>query len=291
MLTQSQRMLSMSYQSAFNQGFIYPLLALGFGTLTACSQPASQQTSETKDTAQETKTANNEPTGKTYTVITQPDFVPFVFRGEDGKVTGFDMEVIQAIADNQGFSINVITLPQDTLIDNVMSGKYDILASSLSITEERKEKIAFSNPYFESRQTMLLSGNVPKVSSFKELEKYKIGVKENTTSDKLLKEVFPGSKNIKYVDTLFIGVRSVISGNLDGVISDSGVVQHYKQQNKDANIHLFADLNYPVEHYGFAVKKDRDDELLQQINTGLAEIKADGRYQKIVDNWFGEAQK
>lgn len=289
MLTQSQRMLSMSYQSAFNQGFIYPLLALGFGTLTACSQPASQQTSETTDTAQETKTANNEPTGKTYTVITQPDFVPFVFRGEDGKVTGFDMEVIQAIADNQGFSINVITLPQDTLIDNVMGGKYDIVASSLSITEERKEKVAFSNPYFESRQTILLSDNVPEVSSFKDLTKYKIGVKEGTTSDKLLKEVFADSKsNIKYVDTLFIGVRSVISGNLDGVISDSGVVQHYKQQNKDANIHLFADPDRPVEYYGFVVNKDRDDGLLQQINTGLAEIKADGRYQKIVDNWFGE---
>lgn len=279
----------MSYQSAFNQGFIYPLLALGFGTLTACSQPASQQTSETTDTAQETKTANNEPTGKTYTVITQPDFVPFVFRGEDGKVTGFDMEVIQAIADNQGFSINVITLPQDTLIDNVMGGKYDIVASSLSITEERKEKVAFSNPYFESRQTILLSDNVPEVSSFKDLTKYKIGVKEGTTSDKLLKEVFADSKsNIKYVDTLFIGVRSVISGNLDGVISDSGVVQHYKQQNKDANIHLFADPDRPVEYYGFVVNKDRDDGLLQQINTGLAEIKADGRYQKIVDNWFGE---
>lgn len=283
----------MAYQSVFNQGFFYSLLALSFGTLTACSQPASQQPAETAaDTTQASKSNTaSEPTGKTYTVITQPDFVPFVFRGEDGKVTGFDMEVIHAIADNQGFSINVITLPQDTLIDNVMTGKYDIVASSLSITEERKEKVAFSNPYFESRQTMLLSDTVPEVSSFKDLTKYKIGVKAGTTSDKLLKEVFADSKsNIKYVDTLFIGVRSVTSGKLDGVISDSGVVQHYKRQNKDANLHLFADPSYPVEDYGFVVKKDRDDDLLQQINTGLAAIKADGRYQKIVDNWFGEAK-
>lgn len=252
------------------------------------STPSSSNLSSSSSSNSQALRSDLPKAGNTYSVITVPDFVPFVYREADGHIAGFDIDVINAIADVRGFSIDIVTMPRRKLFENITPGKYDIIAAAMSITEERKKNMDFSDSYFQSKQTVLLNQQLPKANSFQDLTKYTIAAQAGTTSDGVVKELFSQSPDkIKYVDTVFLGVRSVISGQLDGIMSDSGVMYHYYRQNPHANLQIFSDPSYPIEDYGFVVSKGRDDGLLQEINLGLKTIQSNGTYQKIVTNWFG----
>lgn len=274
------------------------LLALG---LSACSQQApttdavdtnqatNQKTSNQANSQAQTANAADLPNaGNTYTVITVPDFMPFVYREADGHIAGFDIDVMNAIADARGFSVDIITMPREKLFDSLSDGQYDIIAAAISVTEERKENMDFSDAYFHSQKTVLLNNQLPQIKSFQDLTKYKIGAQRKTTSEEILKEIFIESpENIKYVDTAFLGVRSVISGQLDGVMSDLGIMYHYYKENPHSSLQIFSDPSYPTEDYAFVVNKGRDDGLIKEINLGLKTIQSDGTYKKIIKNWFG----
>lgn len=260
-------------------------LCAGSVMFTGCSQQTT--TENTPNPAQ-----NTEQTAEAvYTVITQPDFHPFVFRDADSSLTGFDIDVVNAIAKKANINVRFITMPREQLFDAIQSNEYDMLASSVTITEDRAQLMQFSDPYFVSKQSVLLNQHVPAISNFEELQNYKIAVKKGTTSDTLLMAIM-GEKtdNIVYTETAYLGVTDTLAGKVDGIVSDSGVVDYYGVVHKKDGVHTFSDPNYPTENYGFAFAKGRSDDLINKINTGLSAIKGDGTYQAINDKWFGQTE-
>ncbi|WP_230658578.1 substrate-binding periplasmic protein [Psychrobacter sp. I-STPA10] len=266
-------------------------------TNSATNSSTNSATSQTpSETTTEAETANTtEPTGDNsadlpnYIVAVENEYKPFSFRDENAQLIGYDVDILDAIAKDQNFTVTYIPAPFSEKFQDLKAKKYDIVAAGTSITDERKKTMDFSNPYHDSYQAVIALPNQPVINNFENLIEHTIAVEPNTISDKFLKETIKiNPSNIIPVTTPFTAIEKVIQNQADYAISDSPVLQYYGQQFQDLDLKVYIDKSSEPDHYGFVVAKNRDDDLLQKINTGLNNIKADGTYQAINQKWFGQ---
>lgn len=225
----------------------------------------------------------------TYTVITENDFAPFEFRGNDGSFTGFDIDILNAIAQKENIHFNFVGMKYNNLWPSIQNDhNYDILAAAITINDERRAIVDFSQPYFESKQTAILNKKIPQIKSFEDLKTLRVATKAGNTSEEILKKIVGDEGKLIYVDTGFLALRAVLNNEADAHLGDSGVLLNYAKEHADAGLHTFIDPAYPSEFYGFVVRKNREDDLLQKLNHGLDTIKKDGTYQTIFNKWFGD---
>lgn len=195
------------------------------------------------------------------------------------------MDVINAIAANQGFSVEYSPTSWSNMFKEVENGTADMAASSISITPERKEKYTFSDPYVSSRQLILTTNEYADKTGIKQFASLPVASKPGTTSQKISTEA---QHEVVEVKEVFGGIQELRQGKVAGVIGDTGMILHYKNQPENAQFVIIDDAELPKEDFGIMVKKG-DVELLRQVNAGLANIKSDGTYQKIHEKWFGVA--
>jgi len=228
------------------------------------------------------------PPAKVFVVGTDAAYAPFESQNEKGEIVGMTIDMLSAVASKAGVEIKFVNTPWEGIFNSLQQGDRDILASSITITDERKQTMDFTNPYFDAYQLIAVKAN-SKVSKFDDLKKLKVGVQTGTTGDEVVtKQQGKNSTNIKRFESTPLALKELEAGGVDAVVADNGVVINYVTNNPGAKFKTVSDKAFAPEQYGFAVKKG-NAELLEKLNKGLADIKADGSYDKIYAKYFGAA--
>ena len=225
---------------------------------------------------------------KVYVVGTDAAYAPFESQNEKGEIVGFDIDVVSAVAKKAGIEVKFVNTPWEGMFNNLAQGDRDLLVSAITITDERKQTMDFSAPYFDAQQLIAVKAD-SKIAKFDDLKKLKVGVQTGTTGDEVVSKLIgKTSTAVKRFESTPLALKELESGGVDAVVADNGVVIHYVANNTGAQFKTVADASFTPEQYGLAVKKG-NAELLEKINKGLADIKADGTYDKIYTQYFGAA--
>ncbi len=228
------------------------------------------------------------PAAKVYVVGTDAAYAPFESQNEKGEIVGFDIEVVKAVAQKAGIEVKFLNTPWEGIFNSVAQGDRDLLVSAITITPERKQTLDFSAPYFDAQQLIAVKKD-SKIAKFTDLKKLKVGVQNGTTGDEVTAKLQgKDSANIKRFESTPLALKELEGGGVDAVVADNGVVVHYVNNNPDSKFKTISDTSFASEQYGIAVKKG-NAELLEKINKGLADIKADGTYKQIYAKYFGVA--
>lgn len=260
--------------------------------LSACSGGANQQTaapaaSQPKAASEASNSLN---LNKTYIVATDASYAPMEYM-ENNQVVGFSHDVLDAAAKSQNIKLEFINTPFEGIFAHVNKGDSDIALASITINEERKKNLDFSEPYFQATQMIVTTERGKDIQSFADLKTRMASVQTATSGDLILQDLQgKDSPNIKRFETMPLAFKELESGGVDAVVGDSSVVSYYIQQNPNAKLHSLVDPSFVKEQYGFAFRKGRNDGLREAINKGLATIQADGTYQKLEKQWFGSSQ-
>ena len=221
-------------------------------------------------------------------VGTYAAYAPFESQNEKGEIVGFDIDVVKAVAAKAGIEVKFVNTPWEGIFNTLTQGDRDLLVSAITITDERKQTMDFSAPYFDAKQLIAVKEN-SKIKTLADLKKLKVGVQTGTTGDEVVtKLIGKNSANIKRFESTPLALKELEAGGVDAVVADNGVVIHYVANNTGAKFRTVDDTSFTPEQYGIAVKKG-NAELLDKINTALAAIKADGSYDKIYASYFGAA--
>lgn len=269
----------MLVSSALRKGAM--VLALGLG-LSACG---GQESAPVKNEA----SAPAETAGvKTYQVALNAEFAPFESMTTDGKVEGFDVDVMDALAKAGGFKVEYKHQPWEGLFATIQNGDADMIISAVTITEDRKQTMDFSDPYYTISQVILVPNgkNVQTIDDLKKLSK--VAVMTGHTGDLAAQKILGAtSDKIVRLEAFPLAAKEVESGGVDAVISDSAVVANYVQLNSDKGFTMVKVPDFAEEYYGVAVAKN-NPELVNLLNTSLKTIKENGEYQKILDQYFAK---
>ncbi len=225
---------------------------------------------------------------KVYNVGTDAAYAPFESQNEKGEIVGFDIDVVKAAAAKAGIEVKFTNTPWEGIFNALGQGDRDLLVSAITITDERKQTMDFSTPYFDAVQLIAVKDG-SKIAKFADLKKLKVGVQTGTTGDEAVSKLLGKTNtNIKRFESTPLALKELEAGGVDAVVADNGVVIHYVANNPGGKFKTVSDAEFVPEQYGIAVKKG-NTELLEKLNKGLADLKADGSYDKIYAQYFGAA--
>jgi polar amino acid transport system substrate-binding protein len=223
---------------------------------------------------------------KVYVVGTDAAYAPFESQNEKAEIVGFDIDVVKAIAAKAGIEVKFVNTPWEGIFNALAQGDRDMIVSAVTITDERKQTMDFSEPYFDARQLIAVK-TTSKVAKFDDLKKLKVGVQTGTTGDEAVTKLLGKTNaNIKRFESTPLALKELEAGGVDAVVADNGVIINYVSNNSGSKFKTVADTSFAAEQYGMPVKKGNAD-LLAKLNKGLADIKADGTYDKIYTQYFG----
>lgn len=228
------------------------------------------------------------PTKDKYIIASDSSFAPFVFQDDSNQYTGIDMELIKAIAKDQGFTVEVTNPGFDAAINSVQTGQADGIIAGMSVTDARKKTFDYSDPYYTANSILAVKDS-SNIKSYEELKGKTVGVKTGTASQTFLEE--NKSKygySIKTFSDAASMYDSLNTGSVAAVMDDEPVVKYAIKQGKK--------LKTPIEgtpsgQVAFAVKKGSNPELIEMFNNGLANLKESGKYQEILDKYLASEEK
>ena len=216
------------------------------------------------------------------TVGTNAEFPPFEYVGDDGKPDGFDIALIKAVGEELGVEVVIENMDFDSLVSAIGS-KNDVAIAGMTVTDERKQSVDFSESYFDAVQHVLVPADSD-ISSYDDLVGKKIGVQLGTTGDFLVEDIegATAQQYNKHVDA----VNDLLNGRVDAVIVDSNPASVFAE-NFDGKIKDLdgADFGFEVENYAIALPKG-DSELKDAIDKALKKLKENGTYDKLVEKYI-----
>ena len=228
---------------------------------------------------------NESVEGQTYVIGTDTTFAPFEFR-QDGELTGIDMDLINTIAEDQGFNVEIRSLGFSAALQALSSNQVDGVIAGMSITDERKEIYDFSEPYFESGVQMAVDRDDETTKGYEDLEGETVVAKTGSEGETYAKSIADEyGFTVKSLDQSATMYESVKSGSAVAVIDDYPVLAYGIAQNN--GLKTVTD-KVPGGSYGFAVNKGENTALLAAFNDGLAELKASGEYDKILNEYLAD---
>ncbi|MFF7399386.1 transporter substrate-binding domain-containing protein [Achromobacter sp. NPDC008082] len=216
---------------------------------------------------------------ETIRAVTDATFPPMEFV-KDGKRTGFDIELVEALAGAMGKKVEWIDIDFKGLIPALQAGRADIAVSAIYITPERSKVVDFTDPYYAGGLVVLTKTDSP-IKTLKDLDGRKVSVQVGTKSVNYLKEHFPAVQRVE-VEKNQEMFNLVQIGRADAAVTGKPAAKLFAQSTTGLTV-----LNDQVttEDYGIAVPKNKP-ELTRELNAALQKLKADGSYQAIVNKWF-----
>ncbi|MDQ0204711.1 transporter substrate-binding domain-containing protein [Pectinatus haikarae] len=224
---------------------------------------------------------------KVYTIACDAKYAPFSME-IDGKYKGIDVEVLDAIANAEGFKYNLKPMDFSGIIPGLVSGQLDGAIAGITITDERKKAVDFSDAYIDSGSSIVISKNNSDINKLEDITGKTVAVKKGTTGSKFAEDNKDKYKlNITYYDDSPGMMLAVVNGNADFLIEDFPVISYQIKIGEQANLKVAVkDINSTPPQYGFAVKKGENAELLKKFNDGLKKIKDNGTYDKIIGQYL-----
>ncbi|MGD8750647.1 MAG: basic amino acid ABC transporter substrate-binding protein [Anaerolineales bacterium] len=266
--------------------WIFTLLIAVSLILVACAQAETPTPTEEEmvTTEEPTEPPTEEPSGLgTITIGTNAEYPPFEYVDEDGNITGFDVDLMNAIAAEAGFEFEFVNTRWDGIFVALASGEFDAVISAATITEERAQTVDFSDPYFNAGQRIAVRADETEIQGPEDLAGKSVGVQLGTTGDIWLTEETE-AEVVRY-DENTLAFQALANGDVDATVADGPTAADIIKANPEMNLKLVEGV-YTDEEYGIAVNKERP-ELLAAINQGLAAVKASGEYDEIYDKYFG----
>ncbi len=233
-------------------------------------------------------TADNGGNNKVLKVGSTIDFAPFEFQDETNKeYQGFDMDLIRAVAKEMGMTAEVQNIGFDGLIPALQAKNIDIVISGMTITDERKENVLFSEPYYDSGLTIVVRDGEESIKTFNDLAGRKVAVQIGTTSgDEVHKIAGVEVKEFNTVADCFMELKAM---GVDAVVNDRPVNDYYISKSGATGVKELSE-RLTSESYGMAMTKS-NTELQTKVNDALQKLKDNGEYQKIYEKWFGGVEK
>lgn len=221
-----------------------------------------------------------------YSVAFFANAFPFAFKNEAGNVTGLDVDLMRAIAKNQKLNIELFTHDWSELFEKLDNGSRDIVMGGITITPERQRLYGTSEPYFTSEYAVGYLPTAKITPTVTNLDSLKIAVPEESTEEKILLTVFGISSTIKKA-TLFLGLKALAKQEADALFSSYISLSYLRRQHPEIkmNIHILKLKGLDPEDKGILVRW-QDKELLDKIQTGLRNLRANGEYDAIVHKWI-----
>jgi polar amino acid transport system substrate-binding protein len=204
----------------------------------------------------------------------------------DGEFTGFDIELMRALAGELGLEVEVVNSGFDPITSGTAleSDQCDIAAASITITPEREKSIGFTEPYFDAEQSLLVKKESG-IASLEELEGQVIAVQSGTTGEGYANDNDPGASEIRSFDAPGDLFTALEAGEVDAILQDLPVNGY--RSTRDDSVEVVE--TYPTdEQYGFATAKD-NTELLDAVNGALQSLRDSGAYDDLFEEWFGGA--
>ncbi|TEB15646.1 Cystine-binding periplasmic protein precursor [Pelotomaculum sp. FP] len=233
------------------------------------------------------KESENPSTGEqvkeTFSWSCSGQYRPFNYYDEGNNLTGFDVEIGKALAEKMGLEPTPVTAPWDSLINGLQAKRYDAILGSMTITEDRKQQVDFSDPYYVSGGQLFVytESGIKSIADLK--NDTKIGVLTTSTYDE---EARKYSQNIINYSSDETALRDLDAGRLQAVITDRFVGKLAIDETGLKNIEMVGDLLF-VEEVGIAFRQE-DDTLREKVNNALKEIKQDGTYLEISKKYFDQ---
>ena len=213
------------------------------------------------------------------------DFAPFEFQDEGrAEYQGFDMDLIRAIGKEMGYTVEVSNIGFDGLIPALEAKTVNVLISGMTINDERKQKVLFSAPYYDSGLTMVVREDEQNIKKFEDLKGKKVAVQMGTTSAKEVQKI--EGVQVKELNTPADCFMELKAGGVDAVVNDRPVNDYFIQKSGQTGVKALPD-RLTSESYGIAVSKE-DKELAEKIDAALKKLKDDGEYDQIYKKWFGD---
>ena len=222
-------------------------------------------------------------------VGTEPTFAPFEFLDtKKNEFTGFDIDLIKAVADKAGYDVEIMNMGFDALIPALTGSTIDVIAAGISITPERQKRVDFTTPYYTSGLSYLVRvENADKYPNFDSLKGTRIAAQIGTTGAEYARHQIPGS-TVSSFNTTSEAFMDLTSRNSAAVVMDRPVLAYFlKTKPRLAKNFKLSKEVAEAQSFGFAVKKG-NTELLEKLNTAFAELKANGEFDKIHSKWFAE---
>ena len=262
-------------------------MLIGCGAKTTEEAPqteaaATEETAaESTDTAAETKASD-----KTWIVSTDTVFKPFEYTNENGEFVGIDVDILAAIAEDQGFKYELQSLGWDAAVAAVQAGQADAIIAGATIKQERIDSgWIFSDGYYDATQTFVVGAD-SSIASFEDLNGQNVAVKNGTAGAD-----FANSLKDQYGFTVTVFEDSptmyqdVILGNSAACVEDTPIMACSIKEG-DLALKIPEGMESEGAPYGMAIMNENNKELLDMFNAGLANIKANGKYQEILDKYL-----
>ncbi|WP_454852707.1 amino acid ABC transporter substrate-binding protein [Rhizobium binxianense] len=218
-----------------------------------------------------------------FKIGTEGTYAPFTYHDESGKLVGFDVEIGEAIAAKLGVKPEFVEGKWDGLIAGLDAKRYDTVINQVGITEARKQKYDFSEPYIASKAVLIVRSDDDAIKTFADLKGKKAAQSLTSNFGKLAQDA---GAELVGTDGFDQSIQLVLTRRADATINDSLSFLDFKKHKPDAPVKIAAQQEN-ADYSGIIIRKG-EPELLEAINKALADIKADGTYQKIADKYFGQ---
>ena len=221
-----------------------------------------------------------------FAVATDASFPPMEFVDANKSLVGFDVELLTAIAKDQKFEVDIKNTAWDGIFAGLEAGQYDAIISSVTITPEREQKYAFSAPYFDANQGIVVRADENGLKTPEELKGKNVGAQIGTTGAFAVNKI--GGVSLKEYDTPDLAMQDLVNKNLDAVVVDYPVAANFALQSDQfkGKLKMSGQL-VTNEKYGMTVQKGDPKGFLPLFNKGLANLKANGTYDQIYAKWIG----
>ncbi len=256
-------------------------LCIGLVCLLSACSPSTDEKNTTTQTNQAPET-----TEKVYVVGSGATYRPFEFEAADKTLQGFDIDLIRAIAAAENMQIKIVNTPWEGIFATLDSGDRDILISGITITDARKQSVAFSNPYFPAEQVIVVPEENTDIQNIQDLKSKTVGVVNSSTADVVVSEVLgKNSTSIRRFDNTPLMLQELYESGIDAAVGDVGVAMFYIKSHPERKFRLIRDTKFDTQYFGIAVAKT-NQALQERINRGLKTIIEKGEYAKIYQTWF-----
>lgn len=214
-------------------------------------------------------------------VGTEGTYSPFSYQGSDGKLTGYDIEVVQAVADKLGKKVEFVQTPWDAIFAGLESKRFDLVANQVTVNDERKAKYSLSQPYTTSEGVIVTRSDNNGITTLADLNGKTCA--QSATSNWSKVATGAGAK-VEAVEGFVQAIQLLKNGRVDATVNDTLAVAEYTKKTGDTSVKVSGKTG-ETSHQAFAARKD--DALVAEVNKALDQLRAEGKLAQISEKYFG----